>query len=98
MEAIEFLKDHRRMCDSHPNCDGCPLMNSPCLSSDWQELNDKALSAIVVAVTLWSRDNPPVTNETKFREIFGNNAVDSICSLYPSDIKRWLAQPYEERK
>jgi len=98
MDALEFLKEHRRMCDSHLNCDGCPLMNAPCLSSDWSEISDKALRDIVLAVTLWSKDNPPVTNEMKFREVFGDNAVNSVLAVHMSDIKRWLAEPYKERE
>lgn len=98
MEALAFLEEHKRMCNSHRNCDGCPLMYKPCLASDWMGLDADKLFSIVQSVEMWSKTNPIVTNEMKFREVFGDNAANSILALHPSDIKRWLAEPYKERK
>ena len=30
MEALEFLKERKRMCKSYPRCDGCPLREPNC--------------------------------------------------------------------
>jgi len=100
MEAREFLKEINRMCSSYKECTDCPLKELASFSGykacRIYMLNEceKAISA----VDAWSKDHPLVTNEMKFREVFGDNAVNSILVLPPSDIKRWLAQPYEERK
>ena len=86
------------MCHSYCNCDGCPLKHKPCLSSNWMRIDADKVVSIVQAVEMWSKTNPIVTNEMKLREVFGDNAVNSILALHPSDIKRWLAEPYKERK
>ena len=52
----------------------------------------------IFAVDAWSKAHPLVTNEMKFREVFGDNAANSILALHPSDIKRWLSEPYKERE
>lgn len=100
MEALEFLKETQRMCSSYKECTDCPLKElasftgyPTCKVAMLNEC-EKAISA----VDAWSKEHPSVTNEMKFREIFGDNAANSILSLYPSDIKNWLAQPYRESK
>ena len=98
MEALAFLEGHKRMCHSYSNCDGCPLKHKPCLASNWMKLDADKVFSMVKAVEMWSKANPIVTNEMKFRELFGDNAVNSILALHPSDIKRWLAEPYKERE
>lgn len=98
MEALAFLEEHKRMCKSYRDCDGCPLRYKPCLASNWMRCDVDKLFNIVQAVEMWSNNNPIVTNEMKFREVFGDNAVNSVLAVHMSDIKRWLAEPYKERK
>jgi len=98
MEAIEFLKEYSRMCNTSIRCQGCPLSERPCLSAALSTVTDDNIKTIVSSVEWWSKEHPLVTNEMKIREVFGDNAVNSILVLPPSDIKRWLAEPYKERK
>lgn len=98
IEALVFLEEYKRMCLSYCNCDGCPLKHKPCLSSNWMRIDADKVVSIVQAVEMWSKTNPIVTNEMKLREVFGDNAANSILALHPSDIKRWLAEPYKERE
>lgn len=98
IEALAFLEEHKRMCHSYRNCDGCPLRYKPCLASNWMRLDADKVFSIVQAVEMWSNTNQIVTNEMKVREVFGDNAANSILALHPSDIKRWLAEPYKERE
>ena len=97
MEAIEFLKEYRRMCNSYQHCGGCPLKEAGCLASGMRLKSDSKFLTIISTVEQWSKEHPLVTNEMKVREVFGDNAVNSILVLPPSDIKRWLAEPYKER-
>ena len=102
MDAREFMSEWRRMCKSHiGRCDGCPLEKhgvSKICFNDIETTCESDLEDVVHFVTEWSEAHPLVTNEMKFCEIFGSNATNSILSLYPSDIKNWLAQPYIEAK
>ena len=34
MDALEFLRERRRMCNSYRNCEGCPLEDGKCVVSD----------------------------------------------------------------
>lgn len=100
MEALEYLKETHRMCSSYKECTDCPLKELasfsgyPTCSVAMVNECEKAISA----VDAWSKEHPLVTNEMKLREVFGDNAANSILALHPSDIKRWLAEPYKERK
>ena len=99
MEALDYFKEARRMCKSYPDCKGCPLINSPCGSIRCLEgRSDAEMRCEIKVVEQWSKEHPLVTNEMKVREVFGDNAVNSILVLPPSDIKRWLAEPYKECK
>ena len=100
MSAIRFLKETQRMCNSYQECTDCPLKElasfsgQPTCKSAMLNECEKA----IFAVDVWSRTHPLVTNEMKLREVFGDNAANSILALHPSDIKRWLAEPYKERE
>lgn len=98
MEALEFLKEAQRMCKSYPDCKGCPLLNSPCgFIRSIEGHSDADIRCTIKVIEQWSKEHPLITNEMKFREVFGDNAVNSVLALHPSDIKRWLAQQYKER-
>jgi hypothetical protein len=97
MEAIEFLKEYIRMCTMHKSCRGCPLEMDNCAGYG-DELSEKQIINIIDKTEQWSKEHPLVTNEMKVREVFGDNAVNSILALHPSDLKRWLAEPYKERE
>ena len=34
MDALEFLMERRRMCDSYGDCEGCPLEGAECVIKD----------------------------------------------------------------
>jgi hypothetical protein len=64
MDALTFVKEHRRMCDEHLACVGCPLSNlAYCSDAEPEEL--------VTAVEEWSKEHPLMTNRRKFEEVFG---------------------------
>lgn len=100
MDTLELLKTTRRMCKAHEDmgtCAGCAFYY---ICNDLEPLykySDEKMQKVIDGVEEWGRVNPLVTNEMKFREVFGDNAANSILALHPSDIKRWLAEPYKER-
>lgn len=101
MDALELLKTTRRMCKAHDDigtCVGCACYYVCNDNEPLYTYSEETLQKVIDDVEEWGRTNPLVTNEMKLREVFGDNAVNSILALHPSDIKRWLAQPYEDRK
>lgn len=63
MDAIKFLKERVRMCNSFDGCDNCPLQNE-CL--------DTEIEAMVNAVEQWSHNHPQKTMIQDFFEKFPN--------------------------
>ena len=66
MDALEFLKERRRMCDSHGDCEGCPLEDGKCVVSDVAP--DEDYKRIVAAVEQWSKEHPRKTMQSVFLE------------------------------
>ena len=103
MDPVELLKEAYRFCSQYTLCNlDCPL-HGKCIfnfdsHAETQKETEQKIENAVAIIEQWSKDHPVVTNEMKFCEIFGDNAANSILSLYPSDIKNWLAQPYRESK
>ena len=102
IEALKFLLEWKRMCKSFgERCGDCPLWINH--ADFWcnhilDAMPEEDAEKIVSIVSEWSKEHPIVTNEMKVREVFGDNAANSILALHPSDIKRWLAKPYKERE
>ena len=76
MDAVEFLKERKRMCDKYEGCDGCPMSNTnnryeiPCGS-----LNDKYPEEAVFIVEKWSVEHPVKTRQSEFLKMFPNAAT-----------------------
>ena len=56
MDALEFLRERRRMCNSYRNCEGCPLEDGKCVVSDVAP--DEDYKRIITAVEQWSKEHP----------------------------------------
>ena len=82
MDAVEFFKETKRLCNSYVVCDGCPLFGYFCDFSD-------DLEKSVVVVEQWSREHPKMTNADKLVEVFGPITFNDITS-------EWLGQEYRE--
>ena len=97
MEAIELLKTLKRICSKY-KCSNCPVVARSCICiKNISITSDETLNSIIENVEQWSKEHHIVTNEMKFCEIFGDNAVNSVLAVHQSDIKTWLAQPYKEQ-
>lgn len=75
MEALDFLKELKRMCDSHnkleSRCNRCPLHliaeNDGACFPFIKKYPEKAIEV----VEEWSKEHPIKTNADKFKEVFG---------------------------
>lgn len=80
MEALEFLKEERRMCASFDAmCVKCPLGNTGCcvIVGD----TDRELENGVAAVEQWSKANPRKTRQSVFLEQWPETEIDTYGYL-----------------
>lgn len=83
MDALEFLKEERRMCASFDAmCVKCPLGDTGCcvIVGD----TDMELENEVAAVEQWSKEHPRKTRQSVFLEQYpetqiDNNGVLGVC-------------------
>ena len=66
MDALEFLMERRRMCDSYRHCEGCPLEGGKCVVSGVTP--DEDYKRIIAAVDQWSKEHPRKTMQSVFLE------------------------------
>ena len=102
MDALEFLKEERRMCASFDAmCVKCPLGNTGCcvIVGD----TDRELENEVAAVEQWSKANPRKTRQSVFLEQWpeaelDNNGVIALCPSRVSTVYRNNVGPCAELK
>ena len=71
MEALEFLKERKRMCRSFGgSCEGCPLEGTKCVVSSI--VPDEDYKRIIATVEQWSKEHPRKTRQSVFLKMFPN--------------------------
>ena len=86
MEALEFLKERKRMCRSFcGSCRGCPCEKVRCALNSLT--SDDDYKRIVAAVEEWSAAHPRKTRQSAFLEMFPNADVDATGVLFISPCK-----------
>lgn len=72
MDAVEFLRDFRRMCNSYGNtCDNCKLDGDECSFSDCGCDHEK----VIRVVEEWAKEHPVKTRLSEFKKLFPNASV-----------------------
>ena len=65
MDAVEFLRDFRRMCSSYEDtCDGCKLRDGYCVPTK----DDCDHEKVIRVVEEWAKAHPVKTVKTRFSE------------------------------
>ena len=94
MEALEFLKEHKRMCNeysrSYNGCCDCPLVSHCSISSTASDEDNKKT---VDVVEQWSKDHPRKTRQSVFLEQYpeaeiDENGVVCLCPMFISAVHR----------
>ena len=81
MDAVKYLKDRGRMCDSYNNmCDGCGFGKVPKCNRTEEDNPEKA----VEIVEKWSAEHPIKTRQSEFLKIYpdariAKNGAIQIC-------------------
>ena len=90
MDALEFLKERKRMCDYYSHCKGCPLDGSKCVIDS--PVSDENCKRFVATVEQWSKEHPRKTRQSVFLEQYpeariGDDGVLRVCPspMFPSD-------------
>jgi hypothetical protein len=56
MDALEFLREHKRMCNCYEGCCDCPLEVSICPGSS--TMPDEDYKKLITVVEHWSKEYP----------------------------------------
>ena len=86
MDALEFAKQIKRMCDSFENCGDCDLRDLPCRlwHKKYQFEDGKAM---VRAVEKWARLHPEKTRQSEFLKAFPQAPLKRSClQIKPCEI------------
>lgn len=86
MDALEFLRERRRMCNSYKDCEGCPLEGDKCIISDI--MSDEDCKRIIATVEQWSKEHPRKTRQSVFLEQWPEAHLDAhgcVC-VRPCDL------------
>lgn len=86
MDALEFLMERRRMCDSCRHCEGCPLEGGKCVVSSVAPYED--YKRIIAAVEQWSKEHPRKTRQSVFLKQYPEAEIDAngVVGLCPMSI------------
>lgn len=80
MDALEFLKEERRMCNSfNIGCVKCPLGDIGCCVSP--EETDEEFEKEIAIVERWSKEHPRKTRQSVFLEQYPETQIDDTGVL-----------------
>ena len=80
MEALEFLKERKRMCRSFGgSCTGCPCEKVRCVIN--AHVSDDDYKRIVAMVEEWSAAHPRKTRQSVFLEQWPEANIDDLGVL-----------------
>jgi hypothetical protein len=89
MEALEFLKERKRMCRSFGgSCKGCPLEGTKCVVS--RIVPDEDYKRIIATVEQWSKEHPRKTRQSVFLEQWPNCMMgdDGVVGMCPRNVDK----------
>ena len=86
MDALEFFKERKRMCDLYKDCEGCPLVATECVVKDMT--SEDTCKRIVAAVEQWSKEHQRKTRQSVFLEQYPEADIDGygVMTICPADV------------
>ena len=95
MDAVEFLRVRRKLCDDNVCGESCPLFY--CCDDSPEDNRIRQVSA----VEQWAKEHPVKTRQSEFLKIFPNaqkssNGVIDICPKQ-FDPEQYIAKAFENR-
>ena len=88
MDAVEYVKQRRRMCDYYVNCGDCPACDYEWCSS----LN--GIPKMVPIVEQWAKEHPVKTRQSEFLKMWPDAEIgdDGLPSVAPCQLNIELLQ------
>ena len=88
MDAVEFVKNYIRMCNTGDDCEDCPLNKTDFCFAPAKELNQKEAGEVVRRVEEWSASHPIKTRQSMFLEQWPNADFDcqDVIAIDPCNI------------
>lgn len=88
MDALEFLKERRRLCSCYEECIDCPLKGVKCNINNF--VTDEHYSKIIAAVEQWSKEHPCKTRQSVFLEQYPNCMMgdDDVVGTCPRHVDK----------
>ena len=88
MDALEFFKERKRLCDSYSDCCDCPLGSSSCVIN--HATSDEDCERIITAVEQWSKEHPRKTRQSVFLEQWPDTIIshDGLPEVAPVGLIR----------
>lgn len=74
MDALELLREHKRMCNCYEACCDCPLEASICPGSS--TMPDEDYKKLITVVEHWSKEHPRKTRQSVFLEQYPEAKID----------------------
>lgn len=89
MDALEFLRERKRMCNLCKHCEGCPFERAGCGLGT--STSDEEYEKIIATVEQWSKEHPRKTRQSAFLEQWPNAVINNgVLNLTPCNIDRSL--------
>lgn len=95
MDAVEYVKELRRICKSHPACNVCPLNSKFCYIANMCEDAEKA----VKIVEQWSKDHLFKTRQSEFLKQFpdAKTNTEGVLVISPCYIDKKMLNDCKEK-
>lgn len=88
MDALEFLKERKRMCICYEHCEGCPLERARASCTLDQTDSKEDYETVIATVEKWSKEHPRKTRQSVFLEQYPEAQLseDGILRMCPRTI------------
>lgn len=90
MDALAFLRERKRMCNSYKCCVGCPLVESHCIVSS--ATSDEEFKKMTDVVEQWLNEHPRKTRQSVFLEQWPDAIIsdDGLPEVGPCQLRAGL--------
>ena len=81
MDAVEFVKNYRRLCQTFDGCYGCPCHETAFCSVAAKFQSQESAEEVVQVVEKWAAAHPVKTRQSVFLEQWPEASVDECGTL-----------------
>lgn len=93
MDALKFIKEAKRMCQSYEECEACPANADGFYDCRIDHMHDIDAENAVNIVEKWAKEHPRKTRNSEFLKHYPNARVqeDGTVELCP----KWIDQNFD---